>query len=184
MLSSWLSAWRSLWRRPAFFAASLLILALGIAANTTVFTVVDATLLKPLPYPDSGRLVTVMEGSPKTGREGLLAPARIEDWNRMNRTLESFSGLYAENVTDTSGAEPERLAGRRVAPRYFQLFQAQPALGRYFTAQEERERTGKHSHQLWTLDAAVPSVTLGVGQPSGSRWKGLYHHRGCAGQLL
>jgi putative ABC transport system permease protein len=139
MLSSWLIAWRSLWRRPAFFAAALSILALGIAANTSVFSVVDATLLKPLPYSDSGRLVTAMEGSPKTGLEGLLAPARMEDWNRMNRTFEAISGVYAENVTDTGGAAPERLAGRRVAPRYFHVLQAPPALGRYFTAEEEKE---------------------------------------------
>src|ERR1035438_3824861 len=71
-LSGWLIAWRSLRRRPAFFLATWLILSLGIAANTAVFSVVDATLMKPLPYADPDRLVVVMEGSPKTGREGLI----------------------------------------------------------------------------------------------------------------
>ena len=153
MVSRWIIAWRSLGRRPAFFAATILILALGIAANTAVFSVVDATLLKPLPYTAPDRLVVVLEGSPKTGREGLLAPARIEDWNRMNRTFEAISGYYSENVTDTSGAEPERLAGRRVAPRFFKVLEAPPALGRYFTPEEDRENgpaSAVISYNLWT----------------------------------
>jgi predicted permease len=152
-LSSWLIAWRSLRRRPAFFLATLLILSLGIAANTAVFSVVDATLLKPLPYADADRLVVLMEGSPKTGREGLIAPGRLEDWNRLNRTFAVISGSYAENVTDTSGQEPERLAGRRVAPRYFQAIEARPALGRYFTAEEERDSgppVAVISYKFWT----------------------------------
>ena len=136
----------------------LLILApstVGIArANTAaVFSVVDATLLKPLPYAAPDRLVVVMEGSPKTGREGLVAPGRIEDWNRLNRTFAVISGSYNENVTDTSGQEPERLAGRRVAPRFFQVLEMQPALGRYFTAEEDRD-TGPQSavisYKFWT----------------------------------
>jgi putative ABC transport system permease protein len=153
MMSRWLIAWRSLRRRPAFFLATLVILALGIAANTAVFSVVDATLLKPLPYADPDRLVLVMEGSPKTAREGLLAPGRLEDWNRMNRTFQAISGQYRENVTDSSGPEPERLAGRRVAPRFFKVLEAPPALGRYFTADEEQENgpsSAVISYRLWT----------------------------------
>jgi putative ABC transport system permease protein len=152
-LSGWLIAWRSLRRRPAFFAATLLILVLGIAANTAVFSVVDATLLKPLPYTDPDRLVVVMEGSPKTGREGLLAPGRLEDWHRLSRTFAAISGSYSENVTDTSGQEPERLNGRRVAPRFFQVLETQAALGRYFTAGEEADGgplSAVISYKFWT----------------------------------
>lgn len=153
MLASWLQAFRSLWRRPAYFTATLAILSLGIAVNTTVFSVVDATLLKPLAYSNPDRLVTVMEASQKTGQEGLIAPARLDDWNRMNRTFEAISGAYSESSTDTSGPEPERLSGRRVAPGYFQVLQARPALGRYFTAGEERENGPASvviSHGFWT----------------------------------
>ncbi|HKD10384.1 MAG TPA: ABC transporter permease [Bryobacteraceae bacterium] len=139
MPSPLISAVRSLRRRPGYALAAVSILSFGIAANTAVFSIVDATILKPLPYPGPERLTTVMEGNPKTGREGLIAPGRLEDWNRMNRTFEAISGLYAENVTDTSRTEPERLTARRVVPRYFQVFQTPPALGRYFTAAEERE---------------------------------------------
>jgi len=94
-----------------------------------------------------------MEGSPGTGRAGLIAPVRLEDWNRMNRTFEAISGVYSENVTDTSKAEPERLTARRVAPRYFQVFQSRPELGRYFNTAEERENgpaVAVISHAFWT----------------------------------
>lgn len=152
MLAKYRIAWRSLRRRPAYLTATVLILALGSAATTTVFSIVDATLLKPLPYPDSQRLVTVYEASPKTGKEGLIAPARLEDWNRLNHTFEAISGNYTENVTDTSGAEPERLAGRRTAPRFFQVYRSEPAAGRFFSADEE-EANGPPvaviSHALW-----------------------------------
>src|SRR5271163_238820 len=163
-LSGWLIAWRSLRRRPAFFLATLLILSFGIAANTAVFSVVDATLLKPLPYADPDRLVAVMEGSPKTGREGLMAPARLEDWNRLSRTFAVISGSYSENLTDTSVPEPERLAGRRVAPRYFQVLNAPPALGRYFTPAEDADGgplTAVISHKFWTRRFHQSPAALG-----------------------
>ena len=116
----------------------ILILALGIGANTAMFSMVDAVLLKPLPFPNPDRLVTVMEASPaKNQKESLIAPARLEDWNRMNRTFETIAGSYFESVTDTSGAEPERLDGRRVSPRYFEIFGMKPIVGRTFTPNEE-----------------------------------------------
>src|SRR6185436_12717800 len=68
----------------------------------------------------------------------LIAPVRLEEWNRLNRTFIALSGSYAENVTDTSGAEPERLDGRRVMPRFFDTFGMAPLAGRTFVADEER----------------------------------------------
>src|SRR5262245_12005092 len=123
----WRHAWRSLVRRPAYLAAAVLTLAFGTGTTTAVFSLVDTVLVKPLPYPDADRLVTVYESSP-TGRErtSLLAPVRIEDWHRLNHTFSAISGNYSENVTDTSAAEPERLVGIRVAPRYFTVYGAPP----------------------------------------------------------
>ena len=138
-MQHWKLALRSLTRRKGFAAAVVGILALGIGANTAVFSVVDTVLLKPLPYPDSSRLVSVMEASPsKSAPVSLIAPGRLEDWNRMNRTFDRIAGVYTENVTDTSGSEPERLAGRRVSPGYFAVFGTKPLLGRTFTPEEER----------------------------------------------
>ena len=137
-MTRWTVAWHSLTRRPGFLLAVVAILALGIGANTALFSVVDAVLLRPLPYLNPDRVVMVMEASPaKSEKVSLIAPARLADWNRMNRTFDVISGSYSENVTDTSGAEPERLAGRRVSPRYFDVFGVRPLLGRTFTPQED-----------------------------------------------
>src|ERR1700676_4802638 len=98
----WRSATRYLTRRPAFAAATILILGLGIGATTTLFSLIDAVLWKPLPYPDPDRLVSVMEANPaKNQNTSLVAPARIEDWNRLSQSFEGISGAYLENVTDT-----------------------------------------------------------------------------------
>lgn len=137
-MNHWRIALRSLVRRPAYSAIATLILALGIAATTTLFSLVDTILLKPLPYPSADRLVTVMEASPSLDkRTSLVAPARIDDWNRLSQTFQVISASYAENVTDTSGSEPARLNARRVSPRYFDVFQAAPVIGRTFVQQEE-----------------------------------------------
>ena len=137
---SWRHAWRALARRPAFFTAAVLTLAFGAGTTTAVFSLVDTVLIKPLPYPDADRLVTVHESSLSSARErtSLLAPARIEDWQRLSRSLAALSGSYGENVTDTSGAEPERLVGSRVAPRFFAVYAIPAARGRYFSGDEER----------------------------------------------
>ncbi|HKW01535.1 MAG TPA: ADOP family duplicated permease [Vicinamibacterales bacterium] len=131
-------ATRSLFRRPAFTATALFALAAGTAATTTVFAIVDTVVIKALPYPDADRLVNVQEASPAANaRVSLVGPARLEDWQRMTRSFEAVSGYYSEAVTDTSVAQPERLDGRRVAPRFFTVFGTNPVVGRTFTDAEE-----------------------------------------------
>jgi putative ABC transport system permease protein len=152
-MAPWKFALRSLRHRPAFTAATVLILALGISSATALFSVIDTVLWKPLPYPDAGRLVSLYEANPaKQQNTSLIAPVRLEEWNRLNRSFEAISGAYAENLTDTSGGEPERLAGRRVAPRFFAVYGAKPEAGRTFTAEEEESGgplAAVISHQLW-----------------------------------
>ncbi len=153
-MQHWKLAVRSLTRRKRFTAAVAGILALGIGANTAVFSVVDAVLLRPLPFPDSERLVTVLEASPsKSEPESLIAPARLADWNRMNHTFEGMAASYAQSVTDTSGGEPQRLAGRIVSPGYFRVFGTRPLYGRTFTPDEEVEggpAAAVIGYALWT----------------------------------
>jgi putative ABC transport system permease protein len=150
----WTIAWRTLCRRPGYSVTALLMLILGIGATSTLFSVVDTILLKPLPYPDSQRLVTVLEASPlKNNRESLIAPARLEDWNRMNQTFAAIAGIYVENLTDTSGTQPERLAAWRVSPRFFDVYGTQPLIGRIPNPQEEGSGaplTAVISYGLWT----------------------------------
>jgi len=138
-MTSMLQAWRALLRRPSFSITTVVIMAAGIGVTTALFSVVDRVLISPLPFPAAGQLVSVYEASAaRRERTSLIAPVRLEDWNRLNRTFEVISGSYAENVTDTSGPEPERLEGRRVMPRFFDVFRMTPLVGRTFTADEDR----------------------------------------------
>ena len=130
---------RSLRARPGFFLAAVLTLGFGGGIATAVFSLVDTVLIKPLPYPEADRLVTVFESRPSAREKtSLLAPARLEDWNRLNRTFVAVSASYSENVTDTSAAEPERLQARRVMPRFFTVYGMPFLAGRAFTSEEER----------------------------------------------
>ena len=83
----------------------------------------------------------------------MIAPGRIEDWNRLSQSFTAVSGSYSENVTDTGAGEPERLTGLRIGPRYFEVFGAPPLLGWTPSAHEEREggpQVAVISHGLWT----------------------------------
>jgi len=132
-------AWRTLVRRRGFTLATILTLSAGIAVTTTMFSIVDAVLLRTLPYPDAAQVVGVYESSPaQRERVSLVAPVRLEEWNRQTRAFSALSGSYSESVTDTSGAEPERLDGRRVMPRFFDVFGMRPLAGRTFVPEEER----------------------------------------------
>src|SRR5260221_12009552 len=134
-MTSVAQAWRALARRRAFSLTTVFILSAGLAIATTMFSIVNGILVRPLPYPDGGQMVSVYEFSPGKGeRSSLIAPVRLDEWNRLNRTLTAISGSYAENVTDTSGAEPERRQGRRVRPRDFEVFGMAPLAGRTFVA--------------------------------------------------
>jgi predicted permease len=160
-------ATRALMRRPGFTVTAVLALAAGTAATTTVFTLVDTVVIKPLPYPNADRLVALQEASPATReRVSLIAPIRLEDWQRMSRTFVAVSGSYSEAFTDTSGAAPERLDGRRVGPRYFTVFGTDPIVGRTFTPAEEQfggPAAAVISEGFWTRRfARAPSA---IGQP-------------------
>jgi predicted permease len=170
-MQGWKLALRSLVRRPGFSLAVVGLLTLGIAANTALFSVVDTVLLKPLPYPEPSQLVVLMEASAaKSQKESLVAPGRLEDWNRLSRAFSVIAGSYNENVTDTSGSEPQRLSGRRVSPRYFQVFGVKPLIGRTFTADEERfggPQAAVISYGLWSRrygnDRRIASRRLMIG---------------------
>src|SRR5690349_22819908 len=114
------AAARSLARRPGLAATILVTLALGIGANSAIFSVVDAILLRPLPYPDADRLVAVYElNLSQRQATQLVAPGRLEEWNASNQTFAGLTGTYFENLSDTSGPLPERLAVMNTLPRFF-----------------------------------------------------------------
>ncbi len=132
------SASRSLLRRPALAAAVIATLTLGIGANSAIFSAVDAVLLEPLPYPNPDRLVSVYESNlARRQSTQLVAPGRLEEWNRMNQTFLGLAASYFENMTDTTAALPERVEAMRVSPRFFAVLGVPAAIGRTLNSQEE-----------------------------------------------
>jgi predicted permease len=142
-LEDWLRdfryAVRGLARSPGFAATVVVTLSLGIGASTTIFSLIDTVLIRPLPYPDSERLVAIQEAKPAEQYYGTgVSPGRLEDWQRLNGALDSVAGSYLDNLTDTTGTSPERLSAAYVSPRFFSVLGAPAALGRVLTAEEER----------------------------------------------
>jgi len=130
--------YRSLLKRPAFFCAVVFTLTLGIGANSAIFSVIDGVLLKPLPYPNGDRLMTLFESNLRNKRtRDDPAPVQIEDWNRMSKSFASISGAYTENIAETSGELPEMLLNARVSPRFFSVLGTPPLVGRTFSPEED-----------------------------------------------
>jgi putative ABC transport system permease protein len=111
---------------------------LGIGANSAVFSAIDAVILHPLPYPKSDQLIALYQHDSK-GRDAnrLLAPVRLEDWNRMNSTFQAITGYDMDELSEISGPLPERVTEALVAPRFLQVMGVSPELGRDFTQEEE-----------------------------------------------
>lgn len=133
---------RTLRRNRAFALVAILTLTLGIGANTTIFTVVDGVLLKPLPYPEPNRLVSIWERSRSDGEQITVAPSNFYDWREQNRSFSSMAAIdpYPDFILTGSGenAVAQRLAGADVSADFFSLLGAHMALGRDFLAEEDR----------------------------------------------
>jgi hypothetical protein len=134
---------RMLLKHPGFTAVAVLSLALGIGANTAIFSVVNAVLLRPLPFAEPERLVSIAETHPELPRAEVAAPD-FEDWRRQ---AQSFADMAAWSLKDwgklalTEAGEPEQLQGTCVTPNLFPLLGVSPALGRNFLAEENQART-------------------------------------------
>jgi predicted permease len=131
-------AFRALARNPGFTAVAVLTLALGIGATTTLFSVVNGVLLKPLPYPEPGRLVMLWEQMPSTNRLFSVAPANFYDWREQSRSFDRMAAIdsYPDFIL-TGAGEPRRLAGAAVTADFFPLFGVRMALGRGFQATDD-----------------------------------------------
>src|SRR6266403_1228012 len=132
------SAFRFIRKSPTFSATVILTLALGIGANSAVFSAIDAILLKPLPFPEADQLMRVDQYNPKTSSQlHLVAPVRLEDWNNLNSTFQALTGYYSEDVSESTGPLPERVTRAWVSPRFFQVWAVAPVVGREFAPDEE-----------------------------------------------
>ncbi len=138
MIANLKSAFRFIRKSPSFSLAVILTLALGIGANSAVFSAIDAILLRPLPFPNGDQLMRLGQYNPRAkSPQTFVAPVRLEDWNRMNAAFQRMSGYYRDDGSETSGVLPEKVAEAFVAPRFLQVLRVSPALGRDFSADEE-----------------------------------------------
>src|SRR3974377_2149952 len=113
---------RSLARNPGFAAVVILVLALGIGANTAIFTVIDSVLLRPLPYPDSGRLVKIwgrFTGIGIPGDRNWISGPEFKDLERLNRSFSGIAGMLGASFNISPGGTPERVDGEAVSASLF-----------------------------------------------------------------
>ena len=132
------SALRFIRKSPTFSLAVILTLALGIGANSAVFSAIDAVLLRPLPFPNGDQLMRITQHYPKAGNPvTVVAPVRLEDWSRLNSTFQALNGYYTEDVSESTGILPEKVTRAWVYPHFFEVWQVPPAFGREFNSFEE-----------------------------------------------
>jgi predicted permease len=130
-------ALRAFRKSPGFAATAILTLAIGIGANTAIFTVVDRWLLRPLPYPDPDRLAVVYTLDTKTGEAGPTSSADLLDWRSNPGSFQMICGWNHAALTITGGAEAEAVSGVSASAEFLSMLGVQPQLGRRLTAQDE-----------------------------------------------
>ncbi len=160
---------RMLWQRPGFTLVAVIALALGIGANTAVFSVVNAVLLRPLPYL-TDRLVIVESGKTQIAPQefGGASPADFWDWQTQSQSFEQLAVVSGDGFTLTGVDAPESFPGARVSPNFFQTIKSGPLLGRTFSAEDgdlKAADTIVLSYRLWQRrfggDPKIVGQTLG-----------------------
>ncbi len=161
---------RILLKSPAFAAIALLTLAIGIGANTAVFSVVNTVLLRPLPYENAKDIVALWEKRPRESQaQGPISGPDFVDWRRMAKSFSSLAIYDSARFSITGNGDPERVPGARVSAGFLEALGVQPRLGRTFQINEEQR--GQHrvaiiTNGLWqrgfASDPGVLGKTIGV----------------------
>ena len=146
-------SFRQLRKNPSFAIAAIVTLALGIGATTAIFSLVNAVLLKPLPYPEPGRLMRITQEDHSTAAvlpESLSYPDYF-DWRAQNRSLSGMASYTGQNMTLTGTGQAQQVGAYVVSSNFFQVLSVAPFLGRDFRWDEERagNRAVMLSHELW-----------------------------------
>jgi putative ABC transport system permease protein len=160
---------RALRRSPAFTLTALLTLALGIGANTAIFSVVRGVLLEPLPFVAADRIVRVWHVNPSTGMaKGAVSEPNLKDWRAESRLSESMGGFFfADDLTGmdlTGQGEPERLNGALVTDGFFETLGTPPLLGRALLPEDNipgNDRVAVLSYSLWASRFGADRSLLG-----------------------
>ncbi|MFQ5694683.1 MAG: ABC transporter permease, partial [Terriglobia bacterium] len=145
---------RMLAKSPGFTAVAVLTLALGIGANTAIFSVVNAILLKPLPFQQPDQLVYIQETARRETVESRpLSYPNFLDWRARSKSFSGMAALDSAAYTLTGSEQAERITGEGVSAGYFDLLGSRPILGRAFAPEEDQGSTGERvaiiSHNLW-----------------------------------
>jgi putative ABC transport system permease protein len=163
---------RMLRTRPGFTAVAVIALALGIGANTAIFSLINSVLLRPLPYPEAERLV-MLEENEMDGKSSNTSYATTKDWRERSESFDNLSAVRDWSITLTGEGEPEMLHGMRVSSNYFSVLAIKPALGREFLPEEDRPATRRVvvlSHGLWQRrfdsDAGIVGKPIALGGQS------------------
>src|SRR5258708_37623655 len=162
---------RSLSKHPGFTAIVVATLALGIGANTAIFSLVHAVLLRSLPFPDSDKLIVLKDQNGKTGETlPTVSPADFFDWKRQSQSFATMAAHSGWSITLLEGGESELIPAERVTEEFFSTLGVQPLLGRTFMPDEFK--TGSTvvilSHRLWQKrfggDPNIVTKTLAVSE--------------------
>jgi putative ABC transport system permease protein len=145
---------RMLMKKPGFALVAVITLAAGIAANTTIFSVVDALILRPFNFPNQERLVMVWERGDNEGGfdHGSVAPGNVNDWREQNQSFEQLVAIVGGSFDLTGAHQPERFGGWTVSAGFFDALGVKPALGRTFLLGEDepgRNQVVVLKHSLW-----------------------------------
>ncbi|MFL6231339.1 MAG: ABC transporter permease [Pyrinomonadaceae bacterium] len=142
---------RLLLKSPGFAVVTILALALGIGANSAIFSVVNGILLRPLPYPNAERLTFLSEWSQQVPNMSVSYP-NFQDWRAQNHSFDELAAFRSNGFVLTGAGEPERLTAREVSQGFFPALGVTPATGRNFTAEEDRDGANKTvllSYGVW-----------------------------------
>jgi putative ABC transport system permease protein len=154
---------RLLLKNPVFTLIAVFTLTLGIGANTAIFSVVNALLLRPLPYAESDRLVLLSEKSSKADRLEVAYP-NFADWRGRAQSFEGMAATYTANFSLTGVEKSARLEARIVNGNFFQLLGMRPQLGRRFAESDDQygaSRTAMISHELWQTQFGGNTMVIG-----------------------
>ena len=165
-------ALRQLRKSPSFTMVTVLTLALGIGANTAIFSVVNGVLLNPLPFHDASRIVSMFEATPNFP-QGSISYPNFLDWQRDNRSFEAMAAYRSTDGSITGVGQPENVRAQRVSANFFPILGVNPILGRNFTSEEDRRGaspTALISEGLWKRKFASGRNVIGqrlivAGQP-------------------
>src|SRR5262245_17711917 len=155
-MADWLSAFRhasrTLRRQPTFTLVAILTLAVGIGANTAIFSVIKTVVLNPLPYESPEKIAVLWEVNPD-GNQGPVSVPTFEDWQRDAKSFDSLAAYRHVDFSFKGQGDPQNVPGLKATPDLFNVLKSNAALGRTFTADESvvgQDRVVVLSHGFWT----------------------------------